>query len=83
MSDDDKIARGRQAAHELRVTGEAFDSLRQALVDRMIAIPATNKDEIMSAHMAVQIIDKVRRTMMAVVDDGRIAQSVMENGLPS
>ena len=83
MSDEDIISKGRQAAHELRVTGEAFDKLRQALIDRMVSIPATEREEIMSAHMAVQILDKVKRTMMAVVDDGRIAEAVRDKGLTS
>jgi hypothetical protein len=83
VSDEDIISKGRQAGHELRVTGEAFDKLRQALIDRMVLIPATERDEIMSAHMAVQILDKVKRTMMAVVDDGRIAEAVRDKGLTS
>jgi len=33
--------------------------------------------------MAVQILDKVKRTMMAVVDDGRIAEAVRDQGLTS
>ena len=81
MTEDDRIARGRQASHELRVTEEAFIAVRQYLVDEMVATSPENEPGIMKRHQAIQVLDMVRKALILVVADGDMARAAQESGL--
>ena len=59
MTEDERMNRGRQAAHELRVTEEAFAAVRQYLADAMVETSPENEAGIMKRHQAVQVLDMV------------------------
>ena len=81
MTEDERIARGRQASQELRVTEDAFAAVRQTLVEAMIATPPDNETGIMKRHQAIQVLDMVRKALMLVVADGDMARAAQESGL--
>jgi hypothetical protein len=81
LTEDERMNRGRQAAHELRVTEEAFAAVRQYLVDAMVETSPENEAGIMKRHQAVQVLDMVRKALILVVADGDIVRAAQESGL--
>lgn len=83
LSDDERIARGRQATHELRITAEVFEALRKLMTDDMLQCHPTEVDQILKQHIAIRLLESVRRALFAVVQDGEIAQAAADAGLVS
>lgn len=70
MTDD--IARSRQARHELREQGAAFDEVRRLLVSQLLGSPISDSAGRERLYLAVQVLDAVKRQMEIVAETGDI-----------
>lgn len=70
MTDD--IARSRQARHELREMGSAFDEVRRAMVAQLLGSMLHDSAGRERLYLAVQILDAVRLQMENVAQTGDI-----------
>jgi hypothetical protein len=78
MTEEDRINRGFQASHELRVTQEAFDGVRAHLIDQMCAMPSTEPERVLSYHRQLEALALVRKAMILTVNDGDVARAYAE-----
>lgn len=85
MSEQERIARGHQAASELVLTAEAFEQVEQAIVARLAATPITQPEVVLRLHAALQNLDAVRRVLKNIVSDGQMAEHALsaEMGRPN
>ena len=83
MSDQGIAARGERAARELAETTEAFEALKRAMIEELIATPVGQTLKIERLHMGLQQLDGVRKALVQVVNHGAIARQALavETGL--
>lgn len=79
MTDKETVALGHRAAHELELTEAAFEKVRAALIEKMIATPPERPDTILKLHMAAQTVTDIRRALFAMVQDGQVAEVALAN----
>jgi len=76
MTNEERIARGRRATQELRVTEQAFMAVKQRYTEEMLA--ATDPAEIMRLHQCVGTVEMVRKALFLAVGDGQMAEAIAE-----
>lgn len=74
-SDQQAMARGRQAAAELTETEAAFDAVENAIIEKFRNTPITLPETVLKLHMAAQNLAAVRKAIQATIDNGRMAES--------
>jgi Spy/CpxP family protein refolding chaperone len=77
MSDHHDVARGHRAARELELTEQAFDQLRQAVMEEWASSSSAHVDKREKLWATVNILDSVRQALMRMVDSGRIAEAAI------
>lgn len=62
-----------KAKRELKLTGEAFDTIRANAIERMIAADLVDGDSLRARMAAiVQVVDGVRSVLNSAIDSGKI-----------
>lgn len=67
------LAAAEHAAGELQQTGAAFDRLRGAMIDELLASPVAQTVLREKLYLGVQVLDGVRRALHEAVSAGEVA----------
>lgn len=78
MTDEDRINRGLQAAQELRVTGEAFDGVRDHIIAALCATHSSDHLAVLTLHRQLEALALVRKALILTVSDGDVARAYAE-----
>lgn len=83
MSEQQTAARGERAMTELAETAAAFERLRAAMIEELVATPVGQTLKIERLHMGLQQLDGVRKALVQVVNHGAVARQALasETGL--
>jgi len=76
MTEEERLSRGHRARVELNLTEEAFETIRNVWIKKMLA--ATMPEEVMRGRDAIAALDEVRGLMRRVIDDGMVAAAALE-----
>lgn len=76
MTDDERIARGHQAANELRVTDEAFQALEVDLIRRMLE--TADPEQVLHFHRTIGNLASVKHALKLCVADGNAVAAIAE-----
>jgi len=79
MTDEERIARGHQAASELRVTEDAFQALEADLIRRMLE--TTDEAQVLHFHRTLTNLASVKHALRLCVADGNAVAAIAEAGL--
>jgi hypothetical protein len=74
----DAIQRGHLAQTELGLTEEAFETIRQRMVDSLLATTLGDKDLRERLYMGVNALDTVRKALKAMVLNGQHEEALEE-----
>jgi hypothetical protein len=78
MNDEQRIARGQRAQSEMSLTEEVFDGVRTVLIEQLVELPPTEPEQILEVHRSIQNLARVRKAMMAVINDGMVVAKAVE-----
>lgn len=77
MTDEERVQKGNQAANELRMTGEAFDKVRDAILAELVQTSPGQPEKVLALHRAVQNLTAVKTALIGVVNDGLMARDAI------
>lgn len=84
MNDEAVAAKGARAERELNETREAFEAVRQAIIEELIGTSPANADKVLKLHLAIQNLTAVQKALINVVTSGQIAKHALSQaGLTS
>lgn len=82
MTDERDAARGHSARREYAETEAAFAAVERAILQTLANTPVGQDTKVLSLHMALQNLAAVKQAIMAVIQNGMIAeQAISQAGL--
>lgn len=82
MSDEATIRNGQRAAAEYEQLHTAFEAVKAAIVEELIATPPMQVDKIARLHMAAQNLSAVKQALLEVANAGHVARyAIAQAGL--
>lgn len=78
MTEDERATRGRRARQEFSVLEEAFNATSNAIMTRLVQTSPAKPDTILQLHMAAQNLTAVRKALLAIAQDGLLADAALE-----
>lgn len=82
MSDELARSRGLDAHREWTEVEAAFESVERALLQTLADTPVGQEAKVLNLHKAVQNLAAVRQAIMAVIQNGQIAErAISQAGL--
>jgi hypothetical protein len=70
-------ARGAQAEAELELVGQAFEQLKAAAIEEWLNTSSGQVEKREKLHQVANLVDTVRRTLMDIAANGKIARMAM------
>lgn len=78
MTDEDRIRRGHQAQHELIVTRDAFQGVRDFYLQQIAGTPTERPETVLEYHRRIAVLEDVRQALVACVNDGLVVEAQAE-----
>lgn len=74
----ERVARGRKAFNEYEEVRAAFDRVEAVLVQQMTDAPIGADVKVLRLHSAIHALAGVRAALVAVIDDGQMAERAVD-----